>query len=51
MTDELVIHRAPWQGSYATQDTVRGILLCDKAGDEVVKVELPPKEDDSVDGT
>jgi hypothetical protein len=43
MTDELVIHQAPWQDWYATQDAARGVLLCNKLGDEKVKVE-PPTE-------
>jgi hypothetical protein len=38
MTDDLVIHQAPWQDWYATQDAARGVLLCNKASDEKVKV-------------
>ena len=43
MTDELIIHKAPWQDWYATQDAVRGVLLCNRAGEGVVKVEPPPE--------
>jgi hypothetical protein len=42
MTDDLVIHRAPWPDWFATQDAVRGLLFCNKASsDEKVKVEPP----------
>jgi hypothetical protein len=42
MTDELVIHRAPWRTDwYATQDAVRGVLFCNRQGGEQIKVELP----------
>ena len=43
MTDELFVHRAPFSDWYATQDGTRGVLLCDKTGNEKVKVE-PPSE-------
>ncbi len=43
MTDELVIHKAPWEDWYATQDAVRGVLLCKRGSDEQVKVEPPPE--------
>ena len=43
MTDELMIHQAPWQDWYATQDSARGVLLCHRAGEEMVKVEPPPE--------
>ncbi len=35
MADEIVIHQAPWRTDwYATQDAVRGVLVCDKTADE-----------------
>jgi hypothetical protein len=37
----LIIHRPPRQDWYATQDAVRGVLLCNRAGEEMVKVEPP----------
>ncbi len=43
MTDELLVHKAPWPDWYATQDAVRGVLLCRKGSDQKVKVE-PPHE-------
>ena len=43
MTDELIIHQAPWQDWYATQDAVQGVLFCNRGGGEQVKVE-PPRE-------
>ncbi|MGO8752097.1 MAG: hypothetical protein ACLQNE_39670 [Thermoguttaceae bacterium] len=41
MTDDLVIHQAPWPDWFATQDAVRGVLFCKKESDEKVKVEPP----------
>ena len=38
-----IIHQAPWRDWCATQDTARGVLFCNRAGDEEVKVEPPPE--------
>jgi hypothetical protein len=44
MTDEdRRIHPSPWPQWFATQDTSRGVLLCDRTSDRKVKVE-PPAE-------
>ena len=36
-----IIHRPPWPDWYATQDPVRGVLLCDKQSDGKVRAEPP----------
>jgi hypothetical protein len=42
MTEQLVIHQAPWRTDwFATQDAARGVLFCNRQGDEQVKVEPP----------
>lgn len=43
MTDDLVIHQAPWQDWFVTQDAVRGVLFCNRQGNQRVKVEPPPE--------
>jgi len=43
MTTDLVVHKAPWQEWFATQDAVRGVVFCKKGSDQTVKVE-PPSE-------
>ncbi len=43
MTEDLVIHKAPWPDWYVTQAPVRGVLFCNRQGGEQVKVE-PPRE-------
>lgn len=44
MTEDLVIHKAPWSMDwYATQDGSRGVWLCDRAGGEKIRVEPPPE--------
>ena len=44
MTDEdCIIHGSPFSDWFATQDTSRGVWLCDRASDQKVKVE-PPTE-------
>ena len=42
MTEEIIIHRAPRQNWYATQDAARGVLICNRASEDVLKVEPPP---------
>ena len=42
---EIIVHKAPFSDWYATQDGSRGVLLCDRTGDEKVKVEPPPSGD------
>ncbi|MGO9108990.1 MAG: hypothetical protein ACLP9L_07130 [Thermoguttaceae bacterium] len=39
MTDDRITHRSPFSDWFATQDTSRGVWLCDKASDQKVKVE------------
>ena len=42
MTDNLVVHKAPWPTDwYATQDPVRGVLFCDRKSDREARVEPP----------
>ena len=41
--DDRRIHPSPFREWYATQDTSRGVWLCDKASERKVKVE-PPAE-------
>ncbi len=37
MTEEIVVHQAPWPDRYATQDAVRGGLFCDRKGGNEVR--------------
>jgi hypothetical protein len=41
MTNSPILHQAPFEDWYATQDAVRGVWLCNRADDEKVKVEPP----------
>jgi hypothetical protein len=42
MTEDLVIHKAPWPTDwYVTQDAVRGVLFRKRDSGEHVKVEPP----------
>jgi len=44
MTDEdRIVHESPYPAWYATQDTSRGVWLCDRTSDRKVKFE-PPAE-------
>ena len=36
-------HKSPWTGWYATQESLWGVVICDKATDEKIVIE-PPKE-------
>jgi hypothetical protein len=41
MNEDRLIHRSPFSNWYATQDTSRGVWLCDKTSDRKVKMEPP----------
>ena len=43
MTNEMIIHQAPWQYWCASQDVARGVVLYNRTNDEKVEVEPPPK--------
>ena len=41
MNEDCIVHRSPFPDWFATQDTSRGVWLCDKASEQKVKVEPP----------
>ena len=43
VTTDLLIHKAPWPNWFATQDAVRGVLFCNRQGDERFRAEPPPE--------